>query len=161
MEVKKVNIDKVIPYINNPRKNTNVDKVMSSIKEFGFQQPIVVDKENVIVVGHTRYEAAKKLDLKEVPVVVANLTELQAKAYRIADNKVAQDNYWDFEKLQIELDNILENNYDLLNTGFDTDELDNLMNKIDKANDNDLDTEITESDLKASKKCPSCGYEFD
>mgnify|MGYP003152102580 FL=1 len=104
MEVKKVNIDKVIPYINNPRKNTNVDKVMSSIKEFGFQQPIVVDKENVIVVGHTRYEAAKKLDLKEVPVVVANLTELQAKAYRIADNKVAQDNYWDFEKLQIELD---------------------------------------------------------
>tara|TARA_Y100001973_G_C5194388_1_gene333179 strand:- start:580 stop:1065 length:486 start_codon:yes stop_codon:yes gene_type:complete len=161
MEVKKVNIDKVIPYINNPRKNTNVDKVMSSIKEFGFQQPIVVDKENVIVVGHTRYEAAKKLDLKEVPVVVANLTELQAKAYRIADNKVAQDNYWDFEKLQIELDNILENNYDLLNTGFDTDELDNLMNKIDKANDNDLDTEITEGDLKASKKCPSCGYEFD
>ena len=161
MEVKKVNIDKVIPYINNPRKNTNVDKVMSSIKEFGFQQPIVVDKENVIVVGHTRYEAAKKLDLKEVPVVVADLTELQAKAYRIADNKVAQDNYWDFEKLQIELDNILENNYDLLNTGFDTDELDNLMNKIDKANNNDLDTEITEGDLKASKKCPSCGYEFD
>ena len=122
MKIQNIELTKILPYINNPRKNLNVDKVASSIKEFGFQQPIVVDKEFVIIVGHTRYEAAKKLQLKEVPIVIADLSEVQAKAYRIADNKVAQDNYWDFEKLQLELDSILENNYELMNTGFDVDE---------------------------------------
>ena len=101
------------------------------------------------------------MDLKEVPVQIADLTENQSKAYRIADNKVAQDNYWDFEKLQIELDSILENNYELINTGFDSDELDNLLNKNSKTDDNSKDSEINESDLKGSKQCPSCGYEFD
>jgi len=161
MQIEIVDINKILPYINNPRKNLNIDKVASSIKEFGFQQPIVVDKNYTIVVGHTRFEAAKKLGLKEVPVQVADLTDNQAKAYRIADNKVAQDNYWDFEKLQIELDSILENNYELINTGFDSDELDNLLNKNSKNNDNLKDSEINESDLKGSKQCPSCGYEFD
>jgi len=161
MQIQIIDINKIIPYINNPRKNTNIDKVASSIKEFGFQQPIVVDKNYTIIVGHSRFEAAKKLDLKEVPVQIADLTKNQSKAYRIADNKVAQDNYWDFEKLQIELDSILENNYELINTGFDSDELDNLLNKNSKNNDNLKDSEINESDLKGSKQCPSCGYEFD
>jgi site-specific DNA-methyltransferase (adenine-specific) len=161
MKIQNIELSKILPYINNPRKNLNVDKVASSIKEFGFQQPIVVDKEFVIIVGHTRYEAAKKLELKEVPIVIADLSEVQAKAYRIADNKVAQDNYWDFEKLQLELDSILENNYELMNTGFDVDELDNLLNKVEDKDDNIEDSEITEDNLKASKKCPSCGYEFD
>jgi site-specific DNA-methyltransferase (adenine-specific) len=161
MKIQNIELSKILPYINNPRKNLNVDKVASSIKEFGFQQPIVVDKEFVIIVGHTRYEAAKKLELKEVPIVIADLSEVQAKAYRIADNKVAQDNYWDFEKLQLELDSILENNYELMNTGFDVDELDNLLNKVEDKEDNIEDSEITEDNLKASKKCPSCGYEFD
>ena len=161
MKIQNIELSKILPYINNPRKNLNVDKVASSIKEFGFQQPIVVDKQFVIIVGHTRYEAAKKLELKEVPIVIADLSEVQAKAYRIADNKVAQDNYWDFEKLQLELDSILENNYELMNTGFDVDELDNLLNKVEDKEDNIEDSEITEDNLKASKKCPSCGYEFD
>ena len=161
MKIQNIELSKILPYINNPRKNLNIDKVASSIKEFGFQQPIVVDKKLVIIVGHTRYEAAKKLELKEVPIVIADLSEVQAKAYRIADNKVAQDNYWDFEKLQLELDSILENNYELMNTGFDVDELDNLLNKVEDKEDNIEDSEITEDNLKASKKCPSCGYEFD
>jgi len=161
MQIEIVDINKLLPYINNPRKSSNIDKVASSIKEFGFQQPIVVDKNYTIIVGHTRFEAAKKLGLKEVPVQVADLSINQSKAYRIADNKVAQDNYWDFEKLQIELDSILENNYELINTGFDSDELDNLLNKNSKNNDNLKDSEINESDLKGSKQCPSCGYEFD
>lgn len=161
MQIEIIDINKLLPYINNPRKSSNIDKVASSIKEFGFQQPIVVDKNYTIIVGHTRFEAAKKLGLKEVPVQVADLSINQSKAYRIADNKVAQDNYWDFEKLQIELDSILENNYELINTGFDSDELDNLLNKNSKNNDNLKDSEINESDLKGSKQCPSCGYEFD
>jgi len=149
------------PYINNPRKQLNVDKVADSIKEFGFQQPIVVDNNNIIIVGHTRYQAAKQLKLKKVPVVIADLSKIQAKAYRIADNKLAQDNFWDLDKLQIELNDIFKNDYAILNTGFDKDELYNFLNKSPKIN-NDIDnTEIIDSDLKASHKCPSCGYEFD
>ena len=161
MEIKSIETNKILPYINNPRKLSNIDKVASSIKEFGFQQPIVVDKNYVIIVGHTRFEAAKKLGLKEVPVQIAELSEIEAKAYRIADNKVAQDNYWDLDKLQIELDDILKNNYELLKTGFDADELDNLLNRSSKVDANIEDTEITDEDLKAKNKCPSCGYEFD
>jgi len=161
MEIKSIETNKILPYINNPRKLSNIDKVASSIKEFGFQQPIVVDKNYVIIVGHTRFEAAKKLGLKEVPVQIAELSDIEAKAYRIADNKVAQDNYWDLDKLQIELDDILKNDYELLKTGFDPDELDNLLNRSSKVDNNIEDTEITDEDLKAKNKCPSCGYEFD
>ena len=88
MKVQEMNIDEVKPYENNPRVNDkSVDDVAKSIKEFGWQQPIVVDKDNVIIVGHTRWKAAKKLGMKKVPVVVAsNLTPEQVKAYRLADN---------------------------------------------------------------------------
>lgn len=89
MDVKMVNITTITPYDKNPRKNSAaVDKVAASINEFGFQQPIVVDAEGVIIVGHTRHKAALKLGLTEVPVVYAvNLTDEQVKAYRLADNK--------------------------------------------------------------------------
>ncbi|MCZ3621881.1 ParB N-terminal domain-containing protein [Lactobacillus mulieris] len=105
MDVKTVSIDSIKPYPNNPRLNDNaVDKVANSIKEFGFQQPIVVDKDGVVIVGHTRLKAAKKLGLKEVPVVYAtNLNEEQVKAYRLADNKVGEESVWDNKKLLEEL----------------------------------------------------------
>ena len=99
MQIKSIETNKILPYINNPRKNLNIDKVASSIKEFGFQQPIVIDKNNTIIVGHTRFEAAKKLGLKEVPVQIADLTETQAKAYRIADNRLNEDASWDTKLL--------------------------------------------------------------
>ena len=86
MKVQNKPIDDLIPYHNNPRKNQAIDKVASSIKEYGFQQPIVVDKDMVVIVGHTRLLGAKKLGLKEVPIVVADLGEAKAKAYRLADN---------------------------------------------------------------------------
>jgi hypothetical protein len=93
------------PYEKNPRINDNaVDAVANSIREFGFKQPIVVDKDNVIIAGHTRWKAAKKLKMKEVPVIVASdLTEEQAKAYRLADNKVGERSMWDFDLLDGEL----------------------------------------------------------
>lgn len=108
MEVKSMSIDDIKPYENNPRDNDDaVDSVANSIKEFGWQQPIVVDKDNVIIVGHTRYKAAKKLGMDKVPVVVASkLTPEQVKAYRLADNKVGELADWDFEKLNTELDGI-------------------------------------------------------
>ena len=112
------NVEDIIPYENNPRHNDNaVDYVANSIKEFGFKVPIIIDKENVIVTGHTRLKAAEKLGLKQVPVIMADdLTEEQIKAFRIADNKVAQFSTWDMEKLDLELEDI---NIDMTEFGFD------------------------------------------
>ena len=108
MQVENWKIDEVKPYENNPRKNDEaVEKVANSIKEFGWQQPIVVDKEGVVIVGHTRLKAAQELGLDEVPVLVAkDLTDDQAKAYRLADNKTGELSIWDFPKLNMELEDI-------------------------------------------------------
>ena len=121
-------INKLIPYHNNPRKNQAVDKVASSIKEFGWQQPIVVDESNVIVVGHTRYQAAKKLGLDEVPTHIAKgLTESQIKAYRLLDNRANQDALWDDEMLKIEIKGLEELDIDLKLIGFTDKELEDLL----------------------------------
>ena len=98
----------IIPYENNPRHNDEaVDYVANSIKEFGFRVPIIIDKDNVIVTGHTRLKASKKLGLEEVPCIYADdLTEDQIKAFRIADNKVSEFASWDLEKLDLELGEI-------------------------------------------------------
>lgn len=100
-----MNINDLIPYENNPRMNDNaVDAVANSIKEFGFKVPIIIDKNNVVVAGHTRLKAARQLGLEEVPVVIADdLTDEQIKAFRLADNKVGELATWDFEKLEVEM----------------------------------------------------------
>lgn len=117
MEIITKKIDEVIPYENNPRKNDEaVDYVAKSIKEFGFKVPIIIDKNNVIVTGHTRLKAAKKLGLTEVPCIMADdLTEEQIKAFRLADNKVAEFAEWDDDLLKIELDDI---DIDMTDFGF-------------------------------------------
>ena len=98
MKIENWDIGKVKPYKNNPRNNDDaVEATANSIKEFGWQQPIVVDKDGVIIVGHTRLKAAKKLKLEQVPVTVAeNLTDDQVKAFRLADNKTGELVGWDF-----------------------------------------------------------------
>ena len=122
IEVKEIDINELKPYKKNPRKNDeSVDFVMNSIKEFGFKVPIVVDKNNVIVAGHTRYKASKKLGLKKVPCIVADdLSEEQINAYRLADNKVGENSSWDKVFLDIELDNIV--NINMEDFGFFNDE---------------------------------------
>lgn len=119
MKVESKSIDEVTPYENNPRNNDQaVDAVANSIKEFGWQQPIVVDKNMIIIVGHTRYKAAKKLGLTKVPVVVAtNLSDEQAKAYRLADNKSGELADWDEDLLTDELGGI--DDIDMSDFGFD------------------------------------------
>ena len=141
MNIQEIEISKIIPYVNNPRKNLNADKVASSIKEFGWQQPIVVDKDYVIIVGHTRYEAAKKLGLDKVPITIANITPTQAKAYRIADNRLNQDSSWDTKLLNLEFNDLIGENFNLDTLGFTTDELDNLFLKDDKDADSMLNPE--------------------
>lgn len=129
MKVELRPITTIRPYPNNPRQNeAAVDGVAKSIQEFGFRQPIVVDEEGVIVVGHTRYKAALKLGMDEVPVHVAvGLSPAQAKAYRIADNQSATLSLWDDPKLSVELAALQEMDFQLDLTGFSGDDLARLM----------------------------------
>lgn len=119
MDIVLKKLSDIRPYEKNPRKNDEAVKyVAESISQFGFKVPIVIDKDGIIVAGHTRYKAAKKLNLKEVPCIVADdLNEEQVKAFRLADNKVAEKAEWDFELLADELDNLFD--FDMTVFGFD------------------------------------------
>ena len=129
MKVKTVKIENAIPYVRNPRQNkAAIAKVSASLKEFGWQQPIVVDKDMVVIAGHTRLEAARTLGMDKVPVQIAeDLTDAQVKAYRIADNRVSQEAEWDLDLLRLELSDLDNLDYDLLLTGFDDDELNSML----------------------------------
>lgn len=125
MNIKEMTLKELKPYEKNPRKNDEAVKyVVESIKNFGFKVPIVVDKDNIIVAGHTRYKAAKQLKLKTVPCIVADdLNEEQIKAFRLADNKVSEIAEWDFDLLNEELEGIFNIEMDSFgfefNLGFD------------------------------------------
>ncbi len=129
MKIEVLPTDKIIPYARNPRRNEHaVAKVAGSIKEFGFRQPIVVDTEMVIIVGHTRLLAAQQLGMKKVPVHIAEgLTPAQIKAYRLADNRTHEEAEWDEGLLALELGELKEFDFDLDITGFDPDELEKLL----------------------------------
>lgn len=158
MNIVEMNIEKLIPYKNNPRKNDlAVEGVVNSIKEFGFKVPIVIDKNNVIVAGHTRLKAAKKLGIKEVPCIVADdLTPEQVKAFRLADNKVAEFSEWDFKLLESEFNELKD--MDLF-TGFEDFEIDSFTSSID------VDGFFEETEEKHKEKktttCPNCGEIFE
>lgn len=125
-------IDDLIPYENNPRNNDMaVDAVAASIQQFGFKNPVIIDKDGVIVAGHTRYKAAKKLGIVEIPCVSADdLTDEQIKAFRIADNKTAELAEWNEDLLGKEMQGII--NIDMSQFGFDIgeDELGGLLRTI-------------------------------
>ncbi len=159
MKIEQWDIDRIKPYEKNPRRNDKaVQAVADSIREFGFRQPIVVDAAGVIVVGHTRYKAALKLGLKTVPVhVAADLTPQQARAYRLADNRSAENAEWDIDLLPIELGELRDGGADLKLLGFTDKELAEYLREFD--------TDLDEGDADASEaaetiRCPKCGHEF-
>ena len=135
----------------NPRKNDNaVEYVANSIKEFGFQQPIVIDKNGVIVAGHTRYKASKKLGLEKVPCIIADdLTDEQIKAYRLADNKVGEKSEWDIDLLSEGLDGI----FDIDMSDFDFENLSIDWDKVEE-----LSEETYNEPEKDMLECPNCHY---
>jgi len=139
MKVVNKKIEELKPYEKNPRKNDDAVKyVANSIKEFGFKVPIIIDKDNVIVAGHTRYKACQQLGIKEVPCVVADdLTEEQIKAFRIADNKVSDYSIWDNQKLLEELEGL-----DDVFTGF---EISDVFGEELNESDNSFLSDIVES----------------
>lgn len=125
MNIKDMHVKDLKPYENNPRFNEDaVDKVAESIKQFGFKVPIIIDENRVIVTGHTRLLAAMQLKMEQVPVIIADdLSEQQIKAFRIADNRVAEFSEWDFEKLDIELEELSNDNFDLGELDFEFDDV--------------------------------------
>ena len=151
MNIIEKNLKDIKPYEKNPRKNDNaVECVANSIKEFGFKVPIVIDKDNVIVCGHTRYKAAKKLGIENVPCIVADdLTDEQIKAYRLADNKVSELAEWDIDLLGEELDDIF--NIDMSDFGFE-----NLSIDWDKVEE--LSEETYNEPEKDMLECPNCHH---
>lgn len=118
------NIEDLIPYVRNARIHTSeqVTRIAASIKEFGFINPVLIDKNNGIIAGHGRVEAAKNLNMETVPCIfVEHLTEIQKRAYILADNKLALDSGWDEEMLKIELEELSESNFDIDFLNFDID----------------------------------------
>lgn len=138
-------IKDITPYFNNPRKNEKaIDAVMHSIEEFGFKNPIIIDKDGVIISGHTRRLAAIKLGLREVPCIVGDhLSEEQVKAFRLADNRVAEIATWDDDLLKEEMKNVLDMDLDIY--GFDIGNIEDIMQE--------------ETGIK-THKCPKCGAEW-
>ena len=157
-EMKMINILKLIPYANNARTHSDeqVMKLRSSLREFGFVNPVLIDKENNIIAGHGRIMAAKAEGIEEVPcVLVEHLTEAQKKAYILADNRLAEDAGWDMELVDLELESLKEMDFDISLTGFKDDEESNI----------DIDSFFEETDTQEKKtkeiKCPHCEMYFE
>ena len=150
MKIEELKVSDLIPYENNPRKNEGaVDAVAESIREFGFRVPIVVDKENVIVSGHTRLKAAEKLGLETVPVIRADdLTDEQVRAFRLADNKTGELAGWDFEALDAEMAELSE--MDMSKFGFE-----NIQ--VDWDNVREINADNYEKPESDKLRCPLCG----
>lgn len=151
-------INDLTPYDNNPRLNdAAVDAVAKSIEEFGFKVPIVIDKDGVIVAGHTRLKAAKQLHIDEVPCIIADdLSDEELKAFRLADNKVSELAEWDFDKLDAELKNI---DFDMSYFGFDdiNEEDVNLDDFFTEAEERER---IKKEEAEEEITCPYCNKKF-
>ena len=154
--IKKVKTIDLIPYANNSRTHSDeqVLQIASSIKEFGFLNPVIIDADNGIIAGHGRVMAAKKLGIDELPCIDAShLTEAQKKAYIIADNKLALNAGWDDEILRIEFDALKELDFDLGLTGFSLDEISELeIEEIAPEYEEDADGEITDPPAEPKTK---------
>lgn len=134
-------IGSIRPYGNNPRKNdAAVPYVAESIREFGFRVPLLIDRDGVIVAGHTRYKAAKQLGLTELPCIVADdLTPAQVKAYRLMDNKASEKAAWNEALLAQEFEALTDENYDLSKTAFESFEIESITSGIGECFSDELE----------------------
>lgn len=148
-----VDINKLIPYINNARTHSpeQIKKLRSSLREFGFINPVIIDRDFNVIAGHGRIAAAKEENLKEIPCVFADhLSEAQKKAYIIADNRMAMDAGWDEELLRVEIESLQAEDFDIGLTGFDEKEIADLFGSGDEAEVKDDDYDLTAALEKAS-----------
>ena len=153
MNIKNIAVNALIPYENNPRRisKENLELLADIIKKFGFRVPCIIDINNVIVAGHARLEAAKILEMQEIPCVIADdLSPEEIKAFRLIDNKIAEKSNWDFDKLNLELEE-LNLNFDMNEFGFSVEipEIENKEIDIEDFNEEEFEHE-----------CPRCGFKF-
>lgn len=152
-----VEVSKLVPYARNSRVHspTQIKQIQASIREFGFINPILIDKDFNIIAGHGRYEAARFEEMKEVPCIyVEHLTEMQKKAYIIADNKLALNATWDTEMLKLEIGKLEEFDFNVELTGFNPDDFKEPEGKEGKE-------ETKEEEEKETCQCPECGCRFE
>lgn len=154
MQIIEKNISDLVPYENNPRRNEDaVQYVKASIQEFGFKVPVIIDKDNVIIAGHTRLLAAKELEMEKIPCILADdLSEEQVKAFRLADNKVSEVAKWDFDVLDQELADLELTDIDMNQFGFADAEA------INWDDTPELTEESYQEPEKTKLQCPSCGH---
>ena len=164
IEVKYRKVEDLIPYVNNSRKHSDeqVAQIASSIKEFGWTNPILIDGTNSIIAGHGRLMAARKLKMEEVPTIeLSHLTDTQRKALVIADNKLALNADWDTTLLTIELDDLLKDGFALDILGFNEQEIKTIMSDVNfDAGSEEDQGKLDQLDPKWIC-CPHCGKEFD
>lgn len=160
LEIIYKSLDDIVPYENNPRDNElAIEKVKKSIEEFGFNVPILLDKNDTIVAGHTRYKASLELELEEVPCIyMEHLTPVQVRAFRLADNKVSEFADWNIELLTVELEEILAEGEKF--TGFSDNEIASLIGDfgVDKYFE---ETQAMDDKEPKTIKCPHCGEEIE
>ena len=159
-KVERRDIETLIPYARNSRTHSDaqITQIAASIKEWGFTNPILVDTDNEIIAGHGRLLAAKKLNLKEVPCILADgWTEAQKKAYVIADNKLALNADWDSQMLALELTELDDVKFDLNLIGFSVEELSDIF-ETDSFKDIPDDFQEFDEEIETDKTCPKCGY---
>ncbi len=162
MNIEKIDISVLIPYARNARTHSDeqIAQIAGSIKEFGFNNPVLIDKDNGVMAGHGRLAAARKLGLKEVPCIrLEHLTETQRKAYILADNKIAMNSTWDRDLLKLELEELHQDDFKMELVGFDANELAIAMGL---GADFEPGTEEDQGKLdeKSPTICPACGHEF-
>jgi ParB-like chromosome segregation protein Spo0J len=145
MKIEMISTADLIPYVNNARVHSDeqVTQIASSIKEFGFTVPVLIDKDKGIIAGHGRIAAAKKLNIDEVPCIrIEHLTETQKKAYILADNRIALNSTWDYELLGLELNSLKEADFDITEFGFDESEFRNSVLDYSILDEEDVSDEI-------------------
>lgn len=162
MKIEFIDINKIIPYVDNPRVHSDIqiEQISKSIKEFGFTVPILIDENKNVIAGHGRLDASKSLQLKEVPTItISNLTDQQKKAYIIADNQLTLNSNWNEDLLKSQLSFLTENNFDLNLLGFEDAQLDNYFKEIEEI---DLTDDFKEFDeeIETQHQCPKCGFKW-
>lgn len=165
MKIEKIPTDKLIPYARNAKRHdaAQVSKLAGSIKEFGFNNPVLIDKDNGIIAGHGRALAAQQLNLAEVPCIrLSHLTENQKRAYILADNRLAEiGGGWDEEMLGIELSDLREADFNLDLVGFNADDIEAALNPPEFEPGTEDDQGKLDQLEPKMVKCPKCSAEFD
>ena len=162
MQIESVPIESLIPYARNARTHSEeqVAQIAGSIREFGFTNPVLIDGDGGIIAGHGRVMAARKLGLSDVPCIrLAHLTEMQRRAYIIADNKLALKAGWDSEMLALEMGGLSDFGYNLELTGHDLKEIEQLLNMSNDLGSTPVPGSANVSDGLST--CPKCGCRFD